>query len=70
MQAENTAILRRLAELERSQGWLARKMGVSPGTVNRWIKGTLPLLPHRQRELAAHLGVRAEDIAPEEPVAA
>jgi hypothetical protein len=62
-------ILKRLQELDRTQGWLARKLGVDPSTVNRWVKGTAPILPHRQRELALALGVRVEDICPE-PVAA
>lgn len=64
-------ILRRLTELDRTQGWLARKLGVDPSTVNRWVKGTAPILPHRQRELALALGVRVEDvIEPSEAVAA
>lgn len=59
----DSPILRRLAELERTQGWLARRLGVGPSTVNRWIKGTLPILPHRQRELALALGMRVDDLA-------
>lgn len=66
----DSPIIRRLRELDRTQGWLARKLGVTPSTINRWIKGTLPILPHRQRELALALGVRVEDIAPESLVAA
>ena len=58
-------ILKRLRELERTQGWLARKLGVNPSTINRWIKGTDPILPRRRRELALALSVRVEDLFPE-----
>ena len=61
----DSPILKRLGELERTQGWLARKLGVNPSTVNRWIKGTDPILPRRKRELALALGVRMEDLFPE-----
>jgi DNA-binding transcriptional regulator YdaS (Cro superfamily) len=63
-------IVARLRELDRSQGWLARKLGVTPSTVNRWIKGVLPMPARRQRELALVLGVRVEDITPKATVAA
>lgn len=68
-------IVRRLQELERTQGWLARKLGVTPSTVNRWIKGGLPILPNRQREIALALNmpvadVRAVDARAAEPAAA
>ena len=69
MQTESP-ILRRLRELDRTQGWLARKLGVGPSTINRWIKGTLPILPHRRRELALALGMRVEEIGSETEVAA
>jgi DNA-binding transcriptional regulator YdaS (Cro superfamily) len=68
MQAESP-ILKRLGELDRTQSWLARRLGVTPSTVNRWIKGVDPIIPRRRRELALALGVRMEDLFPE-PVAA
>ena len=58
-------ILKRLRELDRTQGWLARKLGVHPSTVNRWVKGIDPILPRRKRELALALGMRMEDLFPE-----
>lgn len=69
VQATNP-ILKRLTELDRTQGWLARKLGVDPSTVNRWVKGTAPILPHRQREIALALGVRVEDLSTDELIAA
>lgn len=64
---DDSPILRRLRELDRTQGWLARKLGVSPSTVNRWIKGTKPLLPHRRREISLILGVSVADIGTDTP---
>jgi len=66
----DSPILRRLRELDRTQGWLARRLGVGPSTVNRWIKGTLPILPHRQREIALALGMRVEEVLPREEAVA
>jgi DNA-binding transcriptional regulator YdaS (Cro superfamily) len=63
-------IVARLRELDRSQSWLARKLGVTPSTVNRWIKGVQPMPARRQREMALVLGVRVEDITPKATVAA
>ena len=61
---EASPILRRLTELDRSQGWLARRLGVNRSTVTRWVKGETPILPRRQRELALALGVSVDYIAP------
>lgn len=61
MQTESP-ILRRLRELERSQGWLARKLGVTPSIVSRWIKGTAPVLPRRQREIALALNMSVDEV--------
>jgi hypothetical protein len=61
----DSPIVRRLVELERSQGWLARKLGVTPPTVNRWIKGALPILPNRQREIALALNMPVGDVRAE-----
>ena len=66
----DSPILRRLRELDRTQGWLARRLGVGPSTVNRWIKGPLPILPHRQREIALALGMRVEEVLPREEAVA
>lgn len=55
-------IARRLRELERPETWLAKRLGVSPSSVNRWIKGKQPILPHRRREIALALGMSVDDI--------
>ncbi len=70
VQREGSPILRRLRELDRTQGWLARRMAVTPSTVNRWIKGTMPILPQRRRELALALGSSIDDLFPAEEAAA
>lgn len=69
MQTESP-ILKRLEELDRSQGWLARKLGVHPSTVHRWVKHSTTFLPQRQREVALVLGVQVEELSPTAEVAA
>lgn len=49
-----------LFEAERSGTWLAKALGVNPGTVTRWRSGeSRPATPERVRRLAALLGVRS-----------
>ncbi len=41
----------------RRQDWLANQVGVSPATVNRWMKGTRTVDIERARRIAVILGV-------------
>lgn len=41
----------------RRQDWLAREVGVSPATVNRWLKGYRSVSPVHAGRVAAALGV-------------
>jgi hypothetical protein len=56
----------RLKELERSQGWVAKKLDVHPVTVWRWCNGKVAVPARRQRELSLLLGIPVSDLAPTE----
>ena len=46
-----------LSEQGRRQDWLAAKVGVSPATVNRWIRGSRSVDQSSAQRIAATLGV-------------
>ncbi len=55
-------ITRRLAELERSQRWLANEAGIPVPTLNAWVRrqrNASSIEPDRLRELADALGLAA-----------
>lgn len=42
--------------------WVADRLGVTPSTVTRWVKGDWPIPDRRAEELAELLGVPASQI--------
>ena len=53
VRSDSAALWRRLALLNRSQNWLAREVGVSPGYVSMLVNTALALQSHRRRMLKA-----------------
>lgn len=52
-----TRIAKRLEEQERSQAWLARKLGVKRQTVGEWVRGDTACPRSRQAQIKLFLGV-------------
>lgn len=52
----------RLQVAERSQAWLARRLGVSRSLVNQWMLGRTPAPSERQRQVAGLLDIRADEL--------
>lgn len=57
----SAAVLARLDELERTQAWLARRLGVGPMWLHRRLKGKTPWLVEDLDELARALDLEAVD---------
>ncbi|NOX62894.1 MAG: helix-turn-helix domain-containing protein [Chloroflexi bacterium] len=54
----STLLARHLEARERSASWLARRVGVSAATANRWLSGeTRPQTPERVIDIARALGI-------------
>jgi hypothetical protein len=58
-----TRALGRLQEMERSQAWLARRVGRTPQAINNYVKGHRPTPKSLQREVALILDLREEQVA-------
>lgn len=50
-----TRLAAALVEVERSQSWLARKLGVKPQSIGPWIRGQKPCPPARQAQIVLFL---------------
>ena len=50
-------ILARLAELERNQAWLARKLDMDLSTIYRWLNNERPIPARRLARIADVLGL-------------
>ena len=58
----------RLMEMERTQAWLARKLGLTQATISRWLNGNAPwpMSPRRLPQIAEVLGLTVEDLTEQE----
>lgn len=56
-----TQLQYRLVAMERSQGWLARKLRVKPQTIGGWLRAEEPTPRSRQAQIALTLGIQAVD---------
>lgn len=56
-----TRAAKRLEAEERTQAWLARRVGVSKQLVNMWVLGRIPTPAHRLEQVAAILDVTVEE---------
>lgn len=45
-----------------TQGWLAERVGVDRSLLYRWLIGVRPIPEHRQRQIAALLGMPVEQV--------
>lgn len=70
MKRIDSPLTRELARQRLRRDWLADRLGVRPWTFSRIESGVQPAPPDWYTRAAVILGVSAEDIAPEEPVAA
>ena len=63
-------VLPLLEEQERSQRWLARKVGVDPALLHRYLSGQVLMPEGRFLRMAEALGVAPDELRPREEVAA
>jgi hypothetical protein len=53
-------VIGRLTVMERSQAWLARRLGRNPQTINMYRKGHRPTPERLRREIALLLDIREQ----------
>lgn len=51
----------KLIEMDKSKGWLAKEVGIAPGTLSNILKGTVPTLPIALK-IAEVLGFTVEEL--------
>lgn len=59
-----TPLKRVLEEEGRKASWLARQVGVHPGSLQRWLDGTSVPTEENQRKVADALGRTVEELFP------
>lgn len=64
MQTDGARIRQRLHDLDRTEAWLSRTIGVDSSLVWRWLRGQRPLRERWRREIALALGMQADWLAP------
>lgn len=70
MKRIDSPLARELSRQRLRRDWLAERLGVRPWTFSRIEAGVQPAPADWYERAAALLGVRAEDITPEEAIAA